>query len=188
MTESAVGAGAVARYLDELLGDEELLEPAPVSDEVTPEADPAPPGEAEPEAPYLLIQVAGIRLAVPTRAVRSYHENSEGLMPGMSGHPLMPATADLDGIMTAVLDLAAVMLPSARLSQLPALDQRAPYVLELAGLPFALVSEIAREPAHIDAERVQWRGPNGQRLWLAGTCSDQKIAILDLDGLASLTR
>lgn len=188
MTESAVGAGAVERYLDELLGDEEALEQAPVTDDVAPAPEPAPPDDAEPEAPYLLIQVAGIRLAVPTRAVRSYHENNEGLMPGMSGHALMPATADLDGIMTAVLDLAAVMLPPARLAQLPALDQRAPYVLELAGLPFALVSEIAREPAHIDTERVQWRGPNGQRLWLAGTCTDQKIAILDLDGLAALTR
>lgn len=188
MTESAVGAGAVERYLDELLGDEDLLDSAPAADEVLPAAEARPPEDADSEAPYLLIQVAGIRLAVPTRAVRSYHENNEGLMPGMSGHALMPATADLDGIMTAVLDLAAVMLPSARLAQLPALDQRAPYVLELAGLPFALVSETAREPAHIDPERVQWRGPNGQRLWLAGTCVDQKIAILDLDGLAALTR
>lgn len=188
MTESAVGAGAVERYLDELLGDEEAHEQAPAIDELAPEAEKVPPDDPEPETPYLLIQVAGIRLAVPTRAVRCYHENSEGLMPGMSGHALMPATADLDGIMTAVLDLAAVMLPSARLAQLPALDQRAPFVLELAGLPFALISEIAREPAHIDTERVQWRGPNGQRLWLAGTCADQKIAILDLDGLAALTR
>ena len=188
MTESAVGAGAVERYLDELLGDEEAHVQAAASDDAAPAPETAPPDDGEPEAPYLLIQVAGIRLAVPTRAVRCYHENCEGLMPGMSGHALMPATADLDGIMTAVLDLAAVMLPPARLAQLSALDQRAPYLLELAGLPFALVSEIAREPAHIDAERVQWRGPNGQRLWLAGTCTEQKIAILDLDGLAALTR
>lgn len=187
MSESAVGAGAVERYLDELLGDEGMeasADPVPAE----PAAQELPPGTSEPEAPYLLVQVAGIRLAVPTRAVRSYHENTEGLMPGISGHALMPATADLDGIMTAVLDLARVMLPPSRLARLPALDQRAPYVLELAGVPFALTSEIAREPAYIDSERVQWRGPNGQRQWLAGTCADQKIAILDLDGLAALAR
>ena len=34
MTESAVGAGAVERYLDELLGDEEAHEQAPAIDEL----------------------------------------------------------------------------------------------------------------------------------------------------------
>lgn len=178
MTESAVGAGAVEQYLDELLG-------ADVVGEVESASETSEPEPQAPEPAYLVIQVAGVRFAVPNRAVRCVHENIEGLMPGMSSHALLPATADLDGIMTPVLDLALLMMPAQRLQQLPLLESRAPYLVELAGVPFALSSEIPRELTDIDADRVQWRGPNGQRVWLAGTCPDLKIAILDLDGLNS---
>lgn len=174
MSESAVGAQAVERYLEEMLSFDEA---EPGSEDHA---------EMEPETPqpaYYLLTAAGVRFALPRQAVRTVHTKQQELLPAAVASEHLTAAVEIDGEIAPILDLATLVLGPERVAQLPNISTRAVILLELAGLPFSIASESEQALVDIDSERVQWRGPNGQRLWLAGTCLDQKIALLDLDGL-----
>ena len=166
---------AVQGYLDELLESISPAEPIGVA------PPPEPVAAADDGLSVYVLQAGGLSLAIPVVAVAevmTMPADAEA-MPG----PLTIGLAIHDEFPLWLADLAAVVLPTARLAALPLASTRLTHVLRLRGSEWALCVEALPQPLTLAPDEIQARGAGSTRLWLAGTVLARGLAVLDVAGL-----
>ena len=119
---------------------------------------------------YQLLQVAGIRLAIPLESVLHVYDDHVTIDEGSVDH---------GGAPYHVIDMINVIDPSA--GEMPVQN----YVL-IRDRQIAIACEKVLEMVSIDDASVTWSHGNSRRRWLAGTVSSQGIALLELEQLSQM--
>lgn len=132
---------------------------------------------------HYLFELAGLRLALPATRISAEFQP-----------PLLVQTADAGSERLArlpaggtcrMIDLAALVLAGNRALMERSLGESPGASLILDGLSWGFQIRAPGELKLLDLDQVQWRGPNSQRPWLAGTARARRLVLLDLDGLAA---
>ncbi len=177
---------ALGTYLDVMLHEvHPVQEPVASSPAVTA---PAPqrqlPAWATTRFQALLFEVAGIMLAVPLVKLKGAVPNDRELAP-LPGHSsLFLGVVPYQGVNARVVDTARFILPQDRAARLDSdVAARSTWLVMIDEGRWALACNAIGAVVELEADKVNWRGANSRRAWLAGTLVEQRCAVLDIDAL-----
>jgi hypothetical protein len=135
--------------------------PAPVIDEA-----------ADPDGMYQLVEVAGIRLAIPLAEILQAVDAAQADAAGWVEHL---------GERYRLLDLGAMMRPDES-------PRRVETCMLIRDRAIAIPCERILDMRRIEPKLVCWRDAASRHDWLAGTLRAQGVAILDMPALAQLAQ
>lgn len=133
---------------------------------------------------YRVFDMGGLMVAVPAGRVAEL-----SALPALAAPTNDPnwlrATLPASGE-KAIVDVAQLVLPSDLAPGHVPLEERCGELLTLddGGWGIAIEGEIQEQT--LDSDTICWRGPQGKRLWLAGTIADKRCVLLDLDNIRRL--
>lgn len=200
---------ALSAYLDALLDETTVAEPAADGQvceetrapEIPPAAEPAPdvplPAQIEAAADHpgvpawagqrfqaLLFEVAGLTLAVPLVKLKGVVTQATGLTPMPGQSSLFAGLVPYQGLQSRVVDTARFILPPARVEQLDSdVEARCRNLVMIDAGRWALACSRIGDVIELDSSEVKWRAATGKRPWLAGTVIERMCALLDIDRL-----
>lgn len=132
---------------------------------------------------HYLFELAGLRLALPAARISAEFQPSlpmRAVDAGPGQWAQLPS-----GRNCRMIDLAALILAGNRALLDRSLATPPGASLILDGLSWGFQIGAAGELKLLDLDRLQWRGQNSQRPWLAGVSRARRLVLLDLDGLAA---
>ena len=139
----------------------------------------------------LSFKVAGLKLAVPARFIRSMeilelepvnlasndvHASINGIVLGTA---LIPE-ADQNLVAMPVLNTAKVVMPE--LYDI-SMTQSYRHVLTFHHCDWALAIDVSGGEIQLSSKQIRWRSTHTRREWLAGTVLDKMCALIDIDVL-----
>ncbi len=151
-------------------------EPAPV-----PEAS-AAPAPAGSRLQLLLLDLGGLRLAVPLEALSSIHRLPEKLTRVPHQQPWLLGVYDHHGVKVAAVDTFGLVVPPSHRERLR--QQHAegpPVVVTVGGGRWGLVCHDTGTVLELERDEVKWRSDRSVRPWLAGTVKSELCALLDVE-------
>lgn len=131
----------------------------------------------------LLINVAGLSLAVPLVALGSIQPLSDDIT------PLFGQTDWFMGLQkgthgkVSVVNTAKFVMPE---RYKPEFEQGYEYVVSINELPWALAVDSIGQPISVMPDEVRWRSERTTRAWLAGTIKAHMCALIDIPALGHL--
>lgn len=130
----------------------------------------------------LLLQVAGLRLAVPINALGHIYPIGLGLNRLPQQPPWLMGLLNTPRGSIRTLNTALFVMPERYNA---AFEESAQYVVTLHGVPLGLAVDTIEQPITLQPQQVVWRaGGASKRPWLAGTVKSHLCALLDLHQLA----
>jgi len=186
----------LARYLDDMLSDEDASDASDSALESTPESTPesvqAPAGDPVspadrrqtplPQADWWGFGVAHLILVLPGDAVAGIRDQCESGWLSDNGK-LLQGWVELDDEGHLLLDAARMILPDEHFQALPPLTQRAGGVIQVRDTGVALLTDSEPQPVTIADDEIRWRQGAGSRRWMAGTIMNRSMVVLDVAGL-----
>ncbi len=125
----------------------------------------------------LLIDVNGLKLALPLIALGQIHERVELT-------PLFGQSAWFMGLLKTamgnikVVDTGKFVMAA---PDRPASDYR--FVVSINGLPWGLAVDTIGQPIAIDPDEIRWRPSRTKRPWMAGTVKNHMCVLIDVPSL-----
>ena len=151
-------------------------EPAPVPDA---SATPAPAGS---RLQLLLLDLGGLRLAVPLKALSSIHRLPDKLTQLPHQQPWLLGVYDHHGHKVAAVDTLGLVVPPSHRERLrqPRVEGP-PVVVTVGGGDWGLVCRDTGTVLELEHDEVKWRSDRSLRPWLAGTVKSELCALLDVE-------
>jgi len=142
-----------------------------------------PPDWARAPFKALLVDLGGLRLAVPLVFLHSVAAGAQPLTPLPGQPPWHLGVVQYRDRRLTVVDLA-------RLLELrtPAAVPGQGYLLVIGAGDVALWCAELAEPVRLQPETLRWRRPGDGRPWLASLLPEQMCALLDVEGILHLIR
>ena len=164
-----------------------LSEPLPIVESITLAVEDTPlashwldngrPNWAQEPFDILLLEVHGIKLAVPLAALGHIHKiNKDNISLFGQAKWLLGLQKTIMGNIKAV-DTARFVMPE---RYKPSLAQQYQYTVVINGLKWGLAVNGIDQPITIDPEHIRWRPRRSQRPWMAGTVKDHMCVLLDI--------
>lgn len=138
----------------------------------------------------LLVDVAGLKLAIPLVVLGHIFQVREGFahLPGQG--PLFLGTLNTPRGPLRVINTALLVMPE---RYDPGFIEQVQFVVSLAaesarGQPWQLALAVNRvaQPVNLACEDVVWRGERSKRPWLLGTVKSHMCALLDVDVIGQM--
>ncbi len=124
----------------------------------------------------LLIDVQGLQLAIPEhQLVNIQIANKVSATPEQNSDQ---HSVTINQKLT-IIDTGKVVLPEAYRDE----DNQSAFIIILSGEKWALACNKVNEVITLSPDSVSWRQQAGNRPWLAGTISEHKCGILNIDAL-----
>ncbi len=139
----------------------------------------------------LSFKVAGLKLAVPAKFIRSmeilelepvnFASNDENISVNgiVLGTALIPE-ADQNLVAMPVLNTAKVVMPE-RYDE--SMTESYRHVLTFHHCAWALAIDVSGGEIKLSSKQIRWRSVHTRREWLAGTVADKMCALIDIDVL-----
>ncbi|MCP1726460.1 hypothetical protein J2T60_000425 [Natronospira proteinivora] len=174
----------LARYLDEMLDDENTAGPTWIeSAQGTGSEFPTQVvASALPEADWWGFGVAHLILVLRGDAVAAIRDQCDGDWLSDDG-ALLQGWVELDNEGHLLVDAARMILPEEHFKALPPLSQRAGGVIQVKDTGVALLTDSEPMPIEISEDEIRWRKGAGSRRWMAGTIMNRSMVVLDVAGL-----
>ncbi len=206
-TVSGAGEGALRAYLDGLLHEPEAEAqaprkdlhhdtppaegeepPVPMGSGTLPVADPpGPRAQAVPEearaadVEWVSVRAGGLQLALPQARCHQIVDEVRGDGLEGSDDPRLAGYLRTKAGSVPVVDTVAVVVPDHHRGKIPAHGNGT--VVLVDGGTWGLRCDRVLGALKIEDSQVRWRGERGSRPWLAGTLTDIRCALLELDAL-----
>lgn len=162
-----------------------LVAEAPVGSAVTPEHEALTLQPSWAHTPFscLLVQIDGLRLAVPMAGLNSVKPWPVRFdqLPGASAWII--GVMRLDEHYVRVVDTCKLLSPKRNVRRLDSHVSR--NILVFGQQEWGLACDTVKTVVSVDPTTVKWRSSVAKRPWIVGTAVDHLCAILDLDRMAS---
>ncbi len=151
-------------------------EPAAVA-----ETSPAPVRPAS-RLQLLLLDLGGLRLAVPLEALSSIHRLPQRLTRVPHQQAWLLGVYDHHGVKVAAVDTFGLVVPPSHRERLRRTGTEGPpVVVTVGGGRWGLVCHDTGTVLELEHDEVKWRSDRSVRPWLAGTVKSELCALLDVE-------
>ena len=141
------------------------------------------PPWAQQQFEVLLLQVAGLTLAVPLVALGQIQPLTDELTPLFGQADWFMGLQPTPVGKVRTVNTAKFVMPERYDERFL---QTARYVISINGLPWGLAVDSVKQPITLQPEDVNWRGQRSRRPWLAGTVKAHMCALLDVPRMGRL--
>lgn len=131
----------------------------------------------------LLLDVAGLSLAVPLISLGQIVPLTEELTPIFGQSDWFMGIFPAQERKLRVVNTALFVMPE---KYHASLQENVGYAVSLDAVPWALAVDKINQPISLDPDEIKWRTERSKRPWLAGTVKSAMCALLDIPKMAEI--
>ena len=141
------------------------------------------PNWAQERFEILLVEVGGLKLAVPLQSLGQIQPMDGELTPlfGQSDWFMGLQKTPMGNVKT--VNTAKFVMPERYQEQG---QEQLSYVVSINGSDWGLAVDAIDQPTIIDPDQIRWRAKRGERPWMAGTVKDHMCVLLDIPALGEI--